>query len=273
MKLTIVIPCKDDLKISNCLSSIDSQVEIVVVFNGSTKEYINFVKKVGEANRLNMRTIELDKSNLALALEKGTWTAHNDWVLYMDSDCKFEKKAIESFYEAMVNGDPSKEVYKGKVIFVKSTSWISKIIARSRQHHTAEELTAYKPPLSVSKKIADKIGGHFFNEKLIWREDADLDNRLREAKVKIKFIPKGIIYHGALTLKTDLRSTFRYGVGGAIAKSLDIKLTDVPRSFWSTLRSQGTTPALYMLFRNRFYTAGYYYQRYKDLISLWIKVS
>lgn len=271
MKLSIVIPCKDDIKIKDCLSSIDSPVEVVIVFNGSTKKYIKFVERVGQVNKLNVKTIELKESNLALALERGTWVAGNDWVLYMDSDCKFEKNAISHFYQAMLSGNPDKEVYKGKVIFEESSNWIGKVIAKSRQHHTAEKLTAYKPPLSLSKKIAEKIGGHFFNKKLIWREDADLDNRLREVKIKIKFVSKGVIYHGALSLKTDLRSTFRYGVGGAIAKSLNIKLTDVPRSFRSTLQSQGIVPALYMLFRNRFYTAGYYYQRCKSLVSLFAK--
>ncbi len=183
----------------------------------------------------------------------------------MDSDCLFENGAIANFYQSMIKGSPEKEVFKGKVIFDDSGNLISKIIAKSRQHNTAEMLTAYKPPLALSKKIVDKTGGYFFNKKLIWREDADLDNRLRIAGIKIRPVPGGVIHHGALDLKTDLRSTFRYGIGGAIAKSLNIRLTDVPRSFWSTFKSQGYLPALYMLFINRFYTAGYYYQMAKDL--------
>jgi glycosyltransferase involved in cell wall biosynthesis len=266
VKLSIVIPCKDDKKVTSCVASIDASVEVVIVFNGSPVKFIKQVKeKLKNKKAKNIKYIELPEANLAWALEKGAWASKNDWVLFMDSDCLFEKGAVEGFYQSMLKGNPDKEVYKGQVIFDNSGNVMSRIIAKSRQHHTAEELTAYKPPLALSKKIARKVGGYLFNERLIWREDADLDNRLRIARIKILPVPSGTIHHGALDLKTDLRSTLRYGVGGAIAKSLGIKLTDVPRSFFSTWRSQGVIPALYMLFRNRFYTAGYYYQKAKYL--------
>jgi len=264
MDISIVIPCKDDTRIIRCIDSIRENIEIVIVFNGSSDEYIKNITEHYVDSKKKLKYIKIKQANLALALEKGTWSSKNDCVLYMDSDCTYDKGAIKAFYYKVSAGDPKSEVYKGDVIFENSGSIISKIIAKSRQHHTAEKLTAYKPPLLVSKKIARKIGGYFFNEKLIWREDADLDNRIRKANIKIIHVPKGKIYHEALTLKTDLRSTFRYGIGGAIAKSLNIKLTEVPRSFRSTLASQGILPALYMLFRNRFYTAGYYYQQIKS---------
>jgi len=89
---------------------------------------------------------------------------------------------------------------------------------------------------------------------------------LRKAGIKIIGVPGAIIYHGALDLRTDLRSAFRYGIGGAIAAHLSTKLADVPRSFFSTLKSQGIIPALYMIFRNRFYTVGYFYQKAKYLL-------
>jgi len=263
LNISIIIPCKDDCKIIKCIESInDKNTGIVIVFNGSNPRFINWVKK----NNVNRKTIYLNigKANLALALEKGTWKAKNNWVLYMDSDCVFEKKAIAKFKSAFKSGDPNNEVYKGDIMFIHN-GFISQIIARSRQHHTAEQLTAYKPPLALSKNIVKKVGGYFFNKKLIWREDSDLDNRIREAGFKIIPVKGGTIYHGAITLKTDLRSTFRYGIGGAIAKRLKIKLTEVPRSFGSTLKSQGLLPALYMLFRNSFYTVGYCYQILKSI--------
>lgn len=254
--LSIIIPCKDDKKIIRCLDSIGvDSVEVVIVFNGSNEQFMDWVKKnnpIKETTYLNV-----GGANLALALEKGTWAAKNDWVLYMDSDCVFEKNAVSKFIESLRSGNPENEVYKGDITFNHDTV-VSHIIAKSRQHHTAEQLTAYKPPLAISKKIAKKIGGYFFNQKLIWREDSDLDNRIRTAGIKILPVKGGMIYHGALTLKSDLRSTYRYGIGLAIANILHIKLTEVPRSTMSTFRSQGFLPALYMLFRNRIYSIGYW---------------
>lgn len=268
MKLSIVIPCKDDIKVLRCIDSIDEKVEIVIVFNGSKPDFINKVKIVtNNKPSLNVKFMILPEANLSWALQTGVSNSTYDWVLFIDSDCTFEKGAIKSFYNTMLKGNPSKEVYKGEIVFRNSKSFTSKIIAESRQHHTAEKLTAYKPPLAVSKKIEGKIGGYFFDKRLRWREDSNLDNRIRMASVNIIPVPNGLIYHGSIPLKTDLRSTFRYGIGGAIADNLGIKLTEVPRSFRSTIQSKGVYPALYMLFRNRFYTAGYIYQRLKILLS------
>lgn len=263
-KISVVIPCKDDLRISRCLGSIDVPADVVISFNGSNPQYVDSVLQ-STYPQLHMQSVNLPKPNLALALEEGIWRARNDWVLLMDSDCVFKKGAIQSFIDAMSNGNPNDEVYKGTVIFDEGRDFISRIIAKSRAHHTAEQLTAYKPPLALSRKIAAKIGGHFFNKKLIWREDADLDFRIREANIDIKPVSDGVIYHGQLTLKTDLRSTFRYGVGEAIADELGLRLTDVPRSTWSTFCSQGFLPAAYMSFRNRVYTAGYLSEKMKHL--------
>ncbi len=254
--LSIIIPCKDDYKIIKCIRSInDKKVEIVIVFNGSTVEFINWVKNNNSFK--NTQYINIGKANLALALEKGTQVAKNEWVLYMDSDCTFSKNAVKNYILSLNKGYPLKEVYKGDIVFKHNTK-ISHIIAKSRYHHTAEQLTAYKPPLLLSKKIVTKIGGYFFNEKLIWREDSDLDNRIRQSNINIIHIKDGTIYHGALTLKGDLRSTYRYGIGLAIANILNIKLTEVPRSTISTFKSQGFLSACYMFFRNRIYSLGYY---------------
>jgi GT2 family glycosyltransferase len=203
----------------------------------------------------------LHKANLSWALETGTMLSNTDLVLYLDSDCTFKTGTIKAFLDAARNGSPSKEVYKGEVVFAPGKTYLENLISLSRSHHTAEILTAYKPPLMVSKSIRDKIGGYMFDNRLIWREDSDLDNRVRTANIKIVSVPKGSIFHGTIGLKTDLRSTYRYGVGLAIAEALKIKLTEVPRSVISTFKSKGCMPALYMLFRNRVYGAGYLFKK------------
>lgn len=268
MKLSIVIPCKDDIKILDCLDSIDEKVETVIVFNGSKTDFIRTVKTAtNNKSSLNLKFLTLPEANLSWALQTGVLNSTYDWILFIDSDCVFKKEAIRAFYNTMLKGNPSKEVYKGEIVFRNSKRLISKIIAESRQHHTAGKLTAYKPPLAVSKRIENKIGGYFFDKRLKWREDSDLDNRIRIASISIIPVPNGVIYHGPISLKTDLRSTFRYGIGGSIADSLGIKLTEVPHSFRSTILSKGIYPAVYMLFRNRFYTAGCIYQKLKILLS------
>jgi len=255
--ITVVIPCKDDVAVSACIESIDAPAAAVVAFNGSTPQFVAAVM----GRHPTATHIVLPKANLSLALEEGIKAAPTDNVLLMDSDCTFEPGSVQAFVDAMSAGDPSREVYKGRVMFRHGHDCLSQVIARSRQHHTAEQLTAYKPPLALSRLLASQLGGHIFNPALIWREDADLDHRIRAAGIAIRSVGDGVIYHGPLTVRGDLRSTFRYGMGEAIADHLGLDLTDVPRSARSTLYSQGVLPAAYMLVRNRVYTAGYCFMR------------
>ncbi len=271
--ISVIIPCKDDPEIINSIASVNyNDAEILVVFNGAAESFIQWVKdeayRLGVSDQLSVYTLK--KPNLAKALELGTQKAKSENVLYMDSDCIFEKDAIEAFVSSIESYDMKTNVLKGSVVFEEGTTWIEGVIAASREHHTAEVLTAYKPPLLISKKIIGEIGGYAFNDKLIWREDADLDNRIREAGIRINAVPNGIIYHHSISLKTDLRSTFRYGIGLAIANVMKIKLTEVPRSTMSTLRSKGFVPGLYMIFRNRVYDAGYVYARIKIVFGKYV---
>lgn len=261
-KLTVVIPCKDDRKIKRCILSIDPAVcEAFVVFNGAKEGFIeeitDFVQK--EVPHLKYKFKVLKKPNLAEALEVGTRYSESELVLYMDSDCTFERGCIDAFLSEAERKDMSNCVLKGKIIFDSGDTWLENIIAISRTHHTADVLTAYKPPLLISKRILPKIGGYAFDTRLIWREDSDLDNRIRQAGIQIVPVESGIIYHGKITLKTDLRSTFRYGIGLAIADRLQIKLTEVPRSTKSAFQQKGLKTAAYMLLRNRIYDLGYIY--------------
>ena len=266
--ISIVIPCKDDMEIIESIKSVDyAYVEIVIVFNGATQEFIDTVLAALKKLSIPVTHYVLEKPNLALSLEYGTQKAKYDLVLYMDSDCKFKPGALKDFAAVAAAHDQANNVFKGEVVFEKGETKIEHIISDSRSHHTAEVLTAYKPPLLISKAIIKKIGGYVFNEKLIWREDSDLDNRIRQAGIGILPVQEGIIYHHKIGLKTDLRSTFRYGIGLAIANVLKIKLTEVPRSTMSAYKSKGFKVALYMAFRNRIYDAGYIYARTKMLFG------
>jgi glycosyltransferase involved in cell wall biosynthesis len=268
--ISIVIPCKDDPEIMNCIRSIDySNADIEIILNGTPESFYSWlVKELKSFKKVHIH--RLPKPNLSWALEYGTQHAKNDLVLYMDSDCRFKKGAVQAFAEMVIKHDPSKNVFKGDVVFEEGHTYLSRVISESRTHHTAEVLTAYKPPLMVSKAILPKIGGYAFNVKLIWREDSDLDNRIRQASINILHVPAGVIYHHTISLKTDLRSTFRYGIGLAIANVLHIKLTEVPRSTASAFKSKGLVVALYMLCRNRIYDAGYVYARVRLLSKAYL---
>lgn len=251
INISVVIPCHDDLRVIKCLHSIgDSPVEIVLSLNGSPKCIDVAVRQSASIDR-RIKIVRIPSANLAAALDVGSHAASGSHLLYMDSDCEFEPSTIDAFYHAAADYD----VVKGHIIF-ESNSWVSSIIARTRDHHTGDVLTAYKPPLLIRKSIVSEIGGYYFDARLHWREDSDLDARIRQAGIRIHEEPRAIIRHPPLTARSDLRSAFRYGIGLARARHLGIELTEVPRSVRSCFNAKGFLAASYMCIRNPVYHFG-----------------
>lgn len=255
--VSIVVPCKDDARVVDMAKTVDyPAAEVLVVFNGSTPRFQDETMRQLRLLPLRIRAVSLPHANLAAALERGTREACYDLVLYMDSDCLFAEGTVQRFVKAAEHGEATLGVFKGEVLFDAGPTRISTTIAKTRAHHTSEKLTAYKPPLLLPKRILEHIGGYAFDERLLWREDSDLDWRIRQAGIAIVAVEGAVILHGPLHLKADLRSAFRYGIGLARARRLHIHLTEVPRSVASTWKSKGLTAALYMLVRNSVYNAG-----------------
>lgn len=203
MDLSVIIPVKDDVLVEQCVKSIDEDVEIVVVLNGTNQKIKEIVSK------LNVKILEIEEANLAKALNYGIITAKNDRVLLMDSDCIFEKGTIEKIYRGLDVAALS----KGKVIF-KSNGIISETIAKVRSFSTSDFCNAYKPPLAFNKNIIQKIG-YYFDPKLIWEEDLDFNNRVISNKLKINWDQTAKIYHPKLKLINDLKAAYNYGTGHA----------------------------------------------------------
>ena len=255
LPLTIVIPCKDDRRVLECIASVDVDCEILVVVNGSSNA---FVAEIGPALSTCGAIMEcLQQANLSAALEHGVHAAGNDAILFMDADCLFEAGTIMQLYTALASGRVDNAVFKGTVCFDAGRGRLSKLIARSRHIHTTAPPTAFKPPLLVHRCLAQKIGGYFFDARLLWKEDADLDWRLRQAGITVTPIPDARIQHAALDIRADLRSNYRYGVGAALGELLSIPLTSPNRSLRLTFQHDGLAVASYMAIANLARAVGY----------------
>ncbi len=259
MSLSIAIPCRDDPRLEDCIRSIPVglPVEILVCLNGSPA---HFRKHLEETFPDRLRLEELPDAHLARALEHAIQKAEHDHVLLMDSDCLFAPGAIESMLTAISRGSSENEVYKGLVEFDPGRTWSSALVARSRTRRQGSGLNAYKPPLVVSRKIAKRIGGYFFDGRLLWKEDADLDHRIRAAGIRIVSVESCRIKHAPLTLWSDLRSSFCYGVGKAIAKAHEIPLKASDRSHRQAYQEDGLMGLAYSLALMVSHSAGQVYE-------------
>lgn len=260
LPFSIIIPCADDVRIEQCLNSIDENVEVVVVLNGATNEVMNIVKKYK-----NVKKVNIPERNLAKSLNVGIENSKYSKVLFMDSDCVFDKGAIRKLYEGLRNHYLS----KGKVVF-QSNGLISSIIARVREYTTADKPNAYKPPLAIRKSIKKLVGGYYFDPEVIWTEDADFNLRVLRANIEIEFVPSAKIFHPPLTFRQDLRSAFRYGFGKSIRvkKNIAQGIGTHFREVDKLISRKGFWAGIYYLIWNCFYLCGY---AYHSILSLYSK--
>lgn len=227
MKVSIVIPDKDDLLLERCINSIDEDVEVVISLNNPSQELEELVSRMLSSRNYSMlqfKVCRIDKPSIAMAYNNGIAHASYEKILLMDSDCVFERGTIV----ALDNVIGDNYLAKGRVVF-QHNSFLTKIVSKAREYHTSDQVNAYSPPLLFRKSIISKIGGHYFNSSLCWLEDSEFDRRVQAANLHIAYQHNAVVKHQPITLGRDLRSAFWYGVGHAIGYNLDVNSR--PRGF------------------------------------------
>src|SRR5262245_16610117 len=93
--LSVVIPCRDDTRVVTCVASIDTEVDLVLAFNGSPAGFADQILcEIAQNSTTRVHALELGQANLSAALEAGIAAAPSARVLLMDSDCTFRPGAI-----------------------------------------------------------------------------------------------------------------------------------------------------------------------------------
>jgi glycosyltransferase involved in cell wall biosynthesis len=252
LSLSIVITCRDDARVVDAVRSVDASAEILIVLNGSPAGFEPRLRRLlGERARIE----SLPRPNRARSVEHGIAAAARDWILLMDADCVFAPGSVAAVQRAFERGAPGEEVYKGRLVYERGATRASAIVSRSRSQRN-RRLSAYKPGLAFSRELAGRLGGYFFDPRLVWKSDAELDERIRRAGLRIVPVEGCAIHHAPLTLRSDLYSSFHYGVGSAIARHLALALPDPERSAAEAWRRDGAEAALYLLVSNGVRTLG-----------------
>ncbi len=215
MNLSIVVCTKDDMRIQQLLESIDEDCEVVVVCNGSTSVYRNYVRELLKKTGLHFVMESIPKPSLSTAREIGTCVASSDKVVHIDTDCVFTKGALAE-YDRLLDVYPA---VNGLVRFDYSDRQ-SKIVADMRSFGLPGMILC--PSIGFRKEIRDAIGDHFFDSRLTWIEDSEFNVRLSKANIPIHETDGLTCIHEALTFRRDLISAFRYGEGVRIAASYNL---------------------------------------------------
>ncbi len=264
MKVSIVIPVSDDLRITQCIHSIDERVEVVISLNKATRKIREEIKKLLRSKKLShlkILTCEISDASIAGAYNHGIETASHRLILLMDSDCVFESGCIRRLYQNLDGNLLS----KGRVVFTHN-SFLSGVVARAREYHTSDKVSAFSPPLLFDKRIKKFIGNYFFHPQLCWLEDSEFDQRVQKAGLKISYDASAKVFHPPLTPRRDLRSAFWYGVGKRIG--VEIGVHERPTGVFGSIRKyiidaskkKGVLSGCYLFVWKMSLLAGYYAQ-------------
>jgi glycosyltransferase involved in cell wall biosynthesis len=214
--LSIVIPVSRDMKIKECIESIDADVEIVVVLNNQPSPEV--VEIVRRSNRCKEVFVEGRGCNLARVFNLGIEKASSNKILLMNSDCVFPPALIRK----VIQGLDRYDVVKARVAFDYTTR-LQHLVAKCRRlfHFVFDDgKKLFGPGLAFNRSIRREIGGYFFDEEMFWGEDGELSTRIRSSGLNY-FILDDDIIHGPESVNHDLIIAYRIGRGNRIREKND----------------------------------------------------
>ena len=189
----IIVSYKSDYVIENCINSIHSEIEIVVVDNSNN----NQLKEKIETKYKNVKYI-LSKENLGMGAGNnlGIKNVNKDFVLILNPDVTLEKSSIDEMIIA------SEEIENFGIIAPLSDK-------SEYPNYTLKKKTDFDPikPFKVKsvdgyamllnlKKLKKLNDFYFFDENFfLYLENEDLCLRLEKNDENIYIVPKSRIHH------------------------------------------------------------------------------
>jgi hypothetical protein len=268
MEVSVVIRCSDDPRVFDCIESIDENVDIVVALSSGDALKMKLDEK-------GIRYCVTPSGNLSLVSNMGIDRAKFQKVILTDSDTTFEPGCISEI-DRCLNQVPIVSV---KINFqFDSRNITTKIVAAARDYVNSLPLV-YTPGIGFRKDIIDKIGGFLFNWPVQFAVDADLDYRLKEVKIPIKFIKQVGISHSPETLTHDLKAAYRIGKGCATSYLSLKNYSQFEDVKWNSLKGvkfknlpqiavdKGIVTAFYQVVWDLLYWMGYINKRFSCIVN------
>ena len=189
----IIVSYKSEYVIENCINSIDSEIEIIVIDNSNNYQ----LKEKIENKYKNVKCI-LSKENLGMGAGNnlGIKNVNKDFVLILNPDVIFEKKSIEEMILA------SREINNfGIIAPISDKSEYPNYTLKKGYNFDAtkpfkvKSVDGYAMLLNL-KKLKKLNDFYFFDENFfLYLENEDLCKRLEKNDENIYVIPKSRIHH------------------------------------------------------------------------------
>lgn len=264
-KVSVVIRCKNDPNVLNCISSIDIEAEVLVSFSGKPE----LAKKIEQAGAI---CVNAPYDNLSVVSNLGLSAATGRFLVLTDSDTLFEPGCLYKLSQELEEVD----IVRAKIRFLSlPESHISGIVASARDYVNSLPVI-YTPGIALRKDLTDKLQGFYFNEVVPFAVDADLNLRIHNAKIHASFVDNAYLRHLPIRIRDDLRAAFRIGRGceksiaywnqkGTVGKLTYSELKGVKSYMLPDIaRKKGIAVFFYQIIWDSVYWLGFFKQMLND---------
>jgi glycosyltransferase involved in cell wall biosynthesis len=202
--LSVVIRCRNDPGVLQCIESIDLDAEVIVSFTGND----DLAARIREHGA---RCVRAPRSNLSRVSNTGFDATTHDKVILTDSDTVFEPMCVGKLRDAL----GTFRAARARLRF-ESSHGLSKLVAEARDYVNSFPLL-YTPGIAVRKDLLPDVGGFLFNDPVPYAVDADLDFRVKRARVPVAYLTDAWLRHTVVSVRHDLRAAYRIGGGCRIS--------------------------------------------------------
>lgn len=213
-KLTLVIICCNDPHVLQTVASVDVDVPIIVSL------VPNETLEAGLLAR-GARVVDSIPGNYSISCNRGLAAVATEYAFIVDSDCTLEPGCLAKI-EQLLDEAP---LARAHVRFV-----VDLAIAHSDRTATLQgrannrtPVPAYTPGLGLRLSIAEAIGGYFFDERVFWACDSEMNRRIQKAGLTIAYCPEAVITHGPISVTHAMRSAFKLGMGNRAQAKLGLR--------------------------------------------------
>lgn len=210
--VSVIVCVYNDAKfINNCLQSLKHQTypqhlyEIIVVDDGSDDNTAEIVKQ-----NADIRYFYQANQGPSVARNKGILASNADIVAFTDSDCEAAPNWIEALVMAHATfkndnvvgvggkqvGHPDDSGFAVKVdAYLRTIGFVGDYI----KPHQRSILVGHNASCNASYRRLPLISCGGFRPHMFPGEDVELDKRLTNKGLKIRFIPTAIVFHHRIT--------------------------------------------------------------------------
>lgn len=205
MSISAVFRCHEDSRIFDCIADLESndcEHEVVAVVTETSQDV---AEKLGLVP--NCTVVTAPVGNLSRSSNMGIAASRYDRYVMLDCDLSIGPRYLDIIDKALDDN----VLVKSRINFGFS-NFPERLVAELRTYVHQQDL-AYCPGLAFRHDLADKIDGHFFNDRVWWTEDAELNFRIKRAGIPLFRADNAVLCHDPEGWRHDLSGAYKIGRG------------------------------------------------------------